>query len=73
MQDGVRHFRHPGHQIDIMHADDVRAARDADRHSRGSAFFPFRNRQVQHLADEGLARRADQQREAQRFELVQIG
>src|SRR5207244_11254470 len=59
--DGIRHARHADHRLDVVHPDNVRAAGDAERDRGRGPFQPLAGRQVECLADERLARRADQE------------
>src|SRR5438552_3302793 len=71
MHDGIRHTRHPHHRLDVVHSDDVGAAGDAERDRRRGALEPLVGRQVERLADERLARRADQQGKSEPAQLGQ--
>ena len=43
----ICHFYHTSHESHIMDANDIRAAGNADCHSRGSALQPLIGRQVE--------------------------
>ena len=54
-----------------MHAHNISAARNANRHGCGCPFNTFVRRQIQRVADETFARRPQQNGASERTERIQ--
>src|SRR5581483_10438399 len=69
--DGVGDFGHPSYLANIVDAHDVRSAGDGQRHRRRRPFHAVVLGRAEQLAEETLARWADEQRVAERGQLWQ--
>lgn len=72
MQDGVDHLCQTGGCAHVMYTQDIGTAQDADGIGSQAAFQSLLGRQIERIADEGLARDTQQDWETQGGDVVEM-